>query len=86
MPYKTINDLPEVLRMRLPKKAQEIYRAIFNKAYDSYHQKPKRRISRERQELVASRIAWSAVKKEFHKANDHWVPGQSLKNESNDHK
>ncbi len=55
MPYKNLNDLPEPVREHLPKHAQEIYRAVFNSAWDEYAQDEER----------AHKVAWSAVKKKY---------------------
>jgi len=43
MPYETIHDLPENVRTNLPEKAQEIYQAAFNNAWEQYEDPAKRR-------------------------------------------
>lgn len=68
MPYPTIDDLPPILRARLPHHAQEIYRAAFNHAWDGYG-----RCNARRREEIAHRVAWAAVKTKYHKEGDHWV-------------
>jgi cation transport regulator len=67
MPYATIGDLPSGVRHHLPRHGQEIFRAAFNTAFHSYQGDP-------RQEEVAHRIAWAAVKRQYHKVGDHWLP------------
>ncbi|HYP57714.1 MAG TPA: ChaB family protein, partial [Beijerinckia sp.] len=47
--------------------AQDIFREAFNSAFDEYH-------SDRRQEEIAFRVAWAAVKKQYHKAGSRWVP------------
>lgn len=60
MPYKKISDLPESVQDSLPTHAQEIYRAAYNSAYEQYDD------SQDREE-TAHKVAWSAVKNEYHK-------------------
>lgn len=73
MPYDKLQDLPETVRDNLPKHAQEIYRAAFNNAWDEYKDPKKRRDDASREE-VSHRVAWSAVKKEYHKNDEgKWV-------------
>lgn len=62
MPYSSRSDLPDQVKDNLPKDAQKIYKEAFNSAYDQHH-------SDER----ASKIAWGAVKKQYHKEGDDWV-------------
>ena len=62
MPYATIAELPPSVR-HLPRHAQEIFRAAFNAAWDSY----------DADELTAFRVAWAAVKKRYRKIGDIWV-------------
>lgn len=73
MPYKTREDLPPNLQKILPEHAQDIYKDAFNHAYISYSD-PATRRGNETLDEVASRVAWSAVKKEYEK-NDagKWV-------------
>ena len=67
MPYATIDDLPPAVR-HLPRHAQEIFRAAFNAAWDSYAERgPQGR------EETAFRVAWAAVKKSYRKIGDTWV-------------
>jgi cation transport regulator len=70
MPYASNNDLPESVRLHLPLHAQDIFRAAFNSAWESYGVKePWRR------EEIAHRVAWSAVKKRYRNLNGEWVEG-----------
>jgi cation transport regulator len=67
MPYASNEDLPPSVRDHLPSHAQDIFRAAFNNAYDEYRGKP-------RQEEIAFRVAWAAVKKRYHKVGYQWLP------------
>lgn len=69
MPYKTIQELPEAVRHVLPHHAQDIYKEAFNSAWDQYDQPSERRGSEDR-EVVAHKVAWSAVKKVYEKDDD----------------
>ena len=69
MPYEVNEDLPPSIRAHLPPHAQDIFRAAFNHAWQSYGtREPARR------EEIAHRVAWSAVKRRYRKAGDLWVP------------
>lgn len=73
MPYSSTDDLPEQVKNSLPPHAQEIYKEAFNSAYDEYKDPSKRSGKTDREE-VAHRVAWSAVKKTYHKNDDgKWV-------------
>ncbi|MBI2907849.1 MAG: ChaB family protein [Chloroflexi bacterium] len=64
MPYESTADLPERVRAHLPEHAQEIFRAAFNNAWEEYYD----------DEARAFRVAWAAVKKEYHKDDSgRWV-------------
>jgi cation transport regulator len=67
MPYSQNADLPPPVRDHLPAHAQDIFRAAFNSAYHNYGGDP-------RQEEIAFRIAWAAVKTRYHKVGSRWVP------------
>jgi len=67
MPYFTNQDLPIPVRSHLPDHAQAIYREAFNHAWEEYAADP-------RQEEIAHRVAWAAVKKVFVKVGDAWLP------------
>jgi cation transport regulator len=71
MPYRTNADLPDRVRAHLPHHAQDIYRESFNHAWDTYRDDP-------RQEEIAHRVAWSAVKKSYRKSGESWVPKPHL--------
>ena len=67
MPYATLGDLPPALH-RLPLHAQEIFRAAFNSAWQTYAAR-----GGARQEEIAHRVAWAAVKKRYRKQDGFWV-------------
>jgi cation transport regulator len=69
MPYKILSELPSQVQKRLPKHAQEIYRAAFNHAWEEYKD-PKLRNTDETREVVSHKVAWSAVKKKYYRNND----------------
>ena len=73
MGYKKKSDLPDSVKDNLPKHGQEIYQAAFNNAWDEYASAADRRGDETREE-TAHKVAWSAVKKKYHK-NDQgrWV-------------
>ena len=66
MPYQAKSDLPDSVKDNLPKGAQEIYKEAFNSAYQQYQDQ---RDTEER----AHKVAWSALKKKYHKKGDDWV-------------
>jgi cation transport regulator len=67
MPYRTNIDLPASVRDHLPSHAQDIYRAAFNHAFAAH-------VGDIRQEEIAHRTAWAAVKRSYIKNGDRWVP------------
>jgi cation transport regulator len=68
MPYDSLKDLPETIQSVLPLKAQEIFLAAFNSAYDSTCE------SREDREECSNAIAWGAVKESYEKDDKgEWV-------------
>jgi cation transport regulator len=67
MPYRSNADLPTSVRSHLPQHAQDIYRAAFNSSFASHMHDP-------RQEEIAHRTAWAAVKKSYIKIGDQWEP------------
>ncbi|QXX73862.1 ChaB family protein [Methylovirgula sp. HY1] len=67
MPYPDNMSLPPSVRDHLPEHARDIFRAAFNAAFDDHRGDP-------RQEEAAFRIAWAAVKHQYHKLGDRWVP------------
>jgi cation transport regulator len=69
MPYASIRDLPESVREHVPSHAQEIYRAAFNSAWDQYDRPSERRGDASREE-TAHKVAWSAVKEKYERADD----------------
>ena len=71
MPYKTRQDLPDQVKDNLPAHAQDIYKEAYNSAYDEYSSPSDRRGDESREE-TAHKVAWSAVKKEYHKEDGKW--------------
>ncbi len=67
MPYLTNDDLPMSVRNHLPEHGQDIFREAFNHAWQEYAGDP-------RQEEIAHRVAWAAVKRVFVKVGTEWVP------------
>jgi cation transport regulator len=68
MPYLTNADLPVSVQSHLPEHAQDIYRQAFNNAWLQYGD-----LEPKRQEEIAHRVAWSAVKKRYQKIGGLWV-------------
>jgi cation transport regulator len=66
MPYASIAKLPSAIRHVLPPHAQDIYRAAFNSSYAANK-------ASARQEEIAHRVAWAAVKRLYVKRGDVWV-------------
>ena len=59
----------------LPSHAQKIYTKAHKNALKQYASTSKRRGGkRQSKEQVAHKVAWSAVKKEYKKKGDKWVP------------
>jgi cation transport regulator len=75
MPYKTNKDLPENVIRVLPAHAQDIYREVFNHAWQEYAS-PKDRRAHASQEETAHKVAWSAVKKKYQRIGDTWTVRQ----------
>ena len=74
MPYNSINELPDNVTNVLPKHAQEIFKEVFNNAYDEYKDADDRRGDDSRED-VARKVAWNAVKQKYEKdAHDKWHP------------
>lgn len=73
MPYGRNVELPDSVKDNLPEHAQDIYREAFNSAHEQCQDPDKRRSESDDPEEVAHRVAWSAVKKEYEKRDDHWV-------------
>lgn len=76
MPYDRKSELPDSVRSHLPSEAQEIYRKAFNSAWDNYRDPEDRRGDASREE-TAHRVAWSAVKNQYHKEGEQWVKDSS---------
>jgi cation transport regulator len=59
----------------LPSHAQKIYSKAHKNALKQYENPSKRRGGkRQSKEQIAHKVAWSAVKKEYKKKGDKWVP------------
>ena len=71
MPYHSNVDLPAPVRNHLPDHAQDIYREAFNHAFAAHADDI-------RQEEIAHRIAWAAVKRSYVKMGDDWVSRHEL--------
>ncbi len=67
MPYFTNDDLPISIQHHLPEHGQDIYREAFNHAWKQY-------VDNTRQEEIAHRVAWAAVKRAYAKLGTEWVP------------
>ena len=63
MPYRSNDDLPLSVRSHLPSAAQDIYREVFNHAWQTYGHQARR-------EEISHRTAWAAVKRRYEKAPD----------------
>lgn len=63
MPYDLNAALPASVRHHLPSRAQDLYREAFNHAWATYAADPRR-------EEIAHRVAWAAVKRQFHRRID----------------
>ena len=71
MPYRSNVDLPASVRNHLPQHAQDIYREAFNHAFAAHE-------GDARQEEIAHRIGWAAVKRSYVKIGDQWVSRHEL--------
>jgi cation transport regulator len=72
MPYRSNDDLPVSIRNRLPPQPQDIFRAVFNSAWESCGESEP-----ERREDIAHRVAWAAVKRRYVKRDGAWVERES---------
>lgn len=72
MPYDSIAALPGSVRKNLPKRAQQIYRRVFNSAWEEYADARRRRSGATREE-TAHKVAWAAVKERYEKRGGRWV-------------
>lgn len=71
MPYRSNAELPDSVKDNLPEHAQDIYREAYNSAYDRFEDPDKRRGNQGREE-ASHKVAWSAVKEEYHKEDGEW--------------
>lgn len=67
MPYLANEDLPASVQRNLPPHGQDIFRQAFNHAWSEYAGDP-------RQEEIAFRVAWAAVKRAYIKVGSRWLP------------
>ena len=68
--YKTTKDLPKGVRDVLPAHAQDIYKDAFNSAYQEYADPKRRRDPSDSRVQIASKVAWAAVEKTYHRHPD----------------
>ena len=66
MPYQTHSRRPPAVRSHLPEHAQDIFRQAFNQAFHAHQ-------GESRQEEIARRIAWAAVKRRYVKSEPRWT-------------
>ena len=71
MPYDSEESLPENVKRNLPLHGQRIYKEAYNNAYDEYKD-PDDRYGDASREEVAHKVAWSAVKNVYEKADGRW--------------
>jgi len=74
MSYESNTDLPAKIAKVLPDHAQDIYREAYNDAYDEIKQPvgDKDEVGRDDS---AARLAWEAIKDNYHKGMDgKWYP------------
>ena len=62
MPYQRITQLPKSVKNVLPKEAQQIFKKVFNNAWDQYDD-----------EEICFKVAWKAVKRKYKKGKIKWV-------------
>ncbi len=66
--YKSLDDLPQMVKDKLPAHAQEIFMKAHNNALDQYRDPKERRGgAAESLEEVAHKVAWAAVDREYRK-------------------
>jgi cation transport regulator len=68
MPYYARNeDLPLLVRERLPEHGRDIYLEAFNSAWEQYADPSERRNPEESREEVSHKVAWAAVERVYEK-------------------
>lgn len=65
MPYSQVTELPKGVKSSLPKGAQDIYKSVFNSAWDQYSDRDS-----DKREEIAHRTAWAAVKQKYERNGD----------------
>lgn len=76
MPYENREALPDQVKDNLPAHAQDIYKEAYNSAYKEYSSPSDREGDASREE-TAHKVAWSAVKKDYHKVDGKWKEKKS---------
>jgi cation transport regulator len=66
LPYDKIDELPKSVRDNLPNHAQEIFKEAFNNAWNEY-KRPQDRKGNATREETSFKVAWAAVKQNYHK-------------------
>ena len=72
---RSVEELPEVVKQRLPTHAREIYQKAHDAALEQYRNSKERRGGASLEE-TAHKVAWAAVKKEYEKdeSTGQWHP------------
>jgi cation transport regulator len=72
--YLTDDELPSSVRQTLPESARKIYMDAFNRAWPEMKD-PDRRREHESREAACARLAWEAVRAEYHRnSSGRWRP------------
>ncbi len=80
MKYKRLEDLPYIVREKLPAHAQEIFMKAHNNALEQY-QDPSERRGGASLEETAHKVAWAAVEQEYEKSESgNWVKKKEKSN------
>ena len=66
-PFKSVNDLPYLIKDELPPHAQEIWMKTYNNALKEYQNPKERRNPKEPADVVAHKVAWAAVDTQYKK-------------------
>jgi cation transport regulator len=74
MPYSTLQQLPDTVRLELPEHAQHIWLEAYNNAWQEY-KSPAEGRGHESREEVSAKVAWAAVEQKYHKdsVTGNWV-------------
>ncbi len=72
-PFKTIKQLPEIVKKKLPSEAQKHWMREFNEAWERYPAPGKRKTGLSRKNR-AWKAAWSQLRKKYKKINSgNWI-------------